>query len=138
MKSYNHLFEKLIAYENLDKAIERSSKEKKDRRKVKQVLKNKDKVIKRLQYLLLNQKLKFRKHKVIQINDGSISKKQRLIVKPDYIYEQILHHAIVQVLMPCFLKGCMDIPAVLFLGVAESMVKDILKIYKRKSIKIKI
>ena len=97
MKSYNHLFEKLISYENLSEAIEKSSLGKRERREVKKVLEHKDEYIKRLQYLLINKKLKIRKHEAVKINDGIISK-IRLIIKPDYVYEQILHHAIVQVL----------------------------------------
>lgn len=104
MKSYNHLFEKLISYENLSEAIEKSSLGKRERREVKKVLEHKDEYIKRLQYLLINKKLKIRKHEAVKINDGIISK-IRLIIKPDYVYEQILHHAIVQVLTPIFMRS---------------------------------
>ncbi len=104
MKSYNHLFEKLISYENLSEAIEKSSLGKRERREVKKVLEHKDEYIKRLQYLLINKKLKIRKHEAVKINDG-ITAKIRLIIKPDYVYEQILHHAIVQVLTPIFMRS---------------------------------
>ena len=80
MKSYNHLFEKLISYENLSEAIEKSSLGKRERREVKKVLEHKDEYIKRLQYLLINKKLKIRKHEAVKINDGIISK-IRLIIK---------------------------------------------------------
>ena len=104
MKSYKYLFEKLISYENLSAAIEKSSLGKKERREVKRVLDHKDEHIKRLQDLLINQKLRIRKHEAIKINDG-ITAKVRLIIKPDYVYEQILHHAIVQVLTPIFMRS---------------------------------
>lgn len=104
MKSYNHLFEQLISYENLSKAINRSSLGKRDRREVQKILQNQDEYIKRIQYLLINKKLKIRKHEAVLINDG-ISLKKRLIIKPDYVYEQILHHAIVQVLTPIFMRS---------------------------------
>lgn len=104
MKSYNHLFEKLISYENLSLAIDRSSLGKRDRYDVKKIIANKDKYIKRLQELLINKKLRIRKHEAVLINDG-IRLKPRLIIKPDYIYEQILHHALVQVLTPIFMHG---------------------------------
>ncbi len=104
MKSYNHLFEKLISYENLSEAIEKSSLGKRERHEVKKVLEHKDEYIKRLQYLLINKKLKIRKHEAVKINDG-ITAKIRLIIKPDYVYEQILHHAIVQVLTPIFMRS---------------------------------
>ena len=104
MKSYKYLFEKLISYENLSDAIEKSSLGKRERREVKRVLDHKDEHIKRLQDLLINQKLRIRKHEAIKINDG-ITAKVRLIIKPDYVYEQILHHAIVQVLTPIFIRS---------------------------------
>ena len=104
MKSYKYLFEKLISYENLSAAIEKSSLGKKERREVKRVIDHKDEHIKRLQDLLINQKLRIRKHEAIKINDG-ITAKVRLIIKPDYVYEQILHHAIVQVLTPIFMRS---------------------------------
>lgn len=104
MKSYKYLFEKLISYENLSEAIEKSSLGKKERREVKKVLDHKDEYIKRLQNLLINKKFKIRKHEAIKINDG-ITAKVRLIIKPDYVYEQILHHAIVKVLTPIFMRS---------------------------------
>ena len=104
MKSFKHLFEKLISYENLSEAIEKSSLGKRERREVKRVITHKDEHIKRLQDLLINKKLRIRKHEAIKINDG-ITAKIRLIIKPDYVYEQILHHAIVQVLTPIFMRS---------------------------------
>lgn len=104
MKSYNHLFEQLISYENLYEAIEKSSLGKRDRYEVKRVLDNKDRYIKRLQELLINRTLKFRTHEAVLINDG-MKVKKRLIIKPDYLYEQIIHHAIVQVLTPIFMRS---------------------------------
>lgn len=104
MKSYNHLFEKLISYDNLSKAIDKSSLGKRDRQEVNLVFNNKDKYIKKLQSLLLSRQLKIRRHEAVKINDG-IRLKPRLIIKPDYIWEQILHHAIVQVLTPIFMRS---------------------------------
>ena len=57
MKSYNHLFEKLISYENLSEAIEKSSLGKRDRHDVKKVIQHKDEYIKRIQELLINKNL---------------------------------------------------------------------------------
>jgi len=44
------------------------------------------------------------RHKAIKIYDGS-SKKERLIIQPRYKYEQIIQHAIIQVLEPIFMRG---------------------------------
>ena len=104
MKSYNHLFEKLIDYDNLYKAILNAARNKKDRPDVKKVLNKINRYIYRLQDILSEGKLKIRKHKAVKINDG-INAKKRLIIKPDFIFEQIIHHALVQVLSPIFLKS---------------------------------
>ena len=104
MKSYNHLFEKLIDFDNIYNAIMRASKGKKKRYDVKKVLLHINRYVYRLQDLLTEKRLKIRKHKAVSINDG-IYLKKRLIVKPDFIWEQILHHAIVQVLAPIFMKS---------------------------------
>lgn len=104
MKSYNHLFEKLIDFDNIYKAIIRASKGKRKRHDVQKVLEHINKYVYRLQDLLTDRKLKIRKHEAKLINDG-VHLKKRLIVKPDFVWEQILHHAIVQVLAPIFLKS---------------------------------
>lgn len=104
MKSYNHLFEKLIDFDNIYKAIMRAAKGKKDRPDVKKVIRHINKYIYRLQDILTGRKLQIRKHNAVLINDG-IHAKKRLIIKPDFVWEQILHHAIVQVLAPIFMKS---------------------------------
>lgn len=104
MKSYNHLFEKLIDYDNIYEAILNAAKNKKDRPEVKKVLLKINRYIYRLQDILSEGKLKIRKHPAILINDG-IKAKPRLIVKPDFIFEQILHHALVQVLKPILMRS---------------------------------
>lgn len=104
MKSYNHLFEQLITPENIKKAIWNSSVRKRDRADVKRVIENIDKYVAKIQDILINKTYTIQKHKAVQIYDGS-SKKSRLIIQPKYIYEQIIHHAVVQVLQPIFMKG---------------------------------
>jgi hypothetical protein len=104
MKSYNHLFEKLVDFDNIYSAILSASKGKKKRKDVAKVLKHAVRYVYRLQEILNGKKLKIRKHKAVLINDG-IHLKKRLIIKPDFVWEQILHHAIVQVLAPIFIKS---------------------------------
>lgn len=104
MKTYKNLFDKLIDHENIYNAIINASRSKRDRPDVKKVLKKINFYIYRLQDLITQKRLKFRKHTAVLINDG-IKLKPRVIVKPDFIYEQILHHALVQVLKPIFMKS---------------------------------
>ena len=101
MKSYNHLFEKLVSDENLEKAIDRSARGKTKRTAVKDVLNNKAKFIAKIRTALTNKTYKIKQHEVHLIMDG----KPRLIIKPDYQTEQILHHAIVQIMSPIVLKS---------------------------------
>ena len=102
MKSYNHLFEKLIDYDNIYKAIRCASRGKKDRYEVKRVLAKINRYIYRLQDILTENKMHIRKHEAVLIKDSG---KERLIVKPDFIFEQILHHALVQVLIPIIMPS---------------------------------
>lgn len=107
-KSFNHLFEKLIAEANIEKAVEIPAKQKlnkKARKTAKQVLENSKKFQNQLKEKLLNREvLAKRKHRATLIQDGS-SKKVRLILKPDLLFEQMLHHAVVQVMQPIFMRG---------------------------------
>lgn len=104
MKSYNHLFEKLISHENLYSAIIRSAKRKRKRVDVQKVLSNPDKYIKKVQDLLINKEFCPKIHEAKVIQDG-FARKKRIIIQPDYIYEQIVHHAVVQIIQPIFMKG---------------------------------
>lgn len=103
MKTYKNLFDKLIDYDNIYKAIINASRRKKNRTDVKKVLNKINFYIYRLQDLINQDRLKIRKHNANLINDG-MKAKPRLIVKPDFVWEQILHHAFVQVLKPIFMK----------------------------------
>lgn len=104
MKTYNNLFDQLISRANISKAIDRASQRKKYRKDVRTVLDNKDKYILKIQSILRTRQYKIPQHKAELIYDGS-SKKSRLIIKPRFLYEQIIQHALVQVLKPIFMKG---------------------------------
>lgn len=104
MKTYKHLFEQLVTTENIQRAIVRASKGKQQRRDVQHVLQNQIYYVQAIQYMLRNRFWHPRQHKAIEINDG-ICLKKRVIVKPDFVYEQIIHHALVQVLQPLFMRS---------------------------------
>lgn len=99
MKSYNHIIDKIVSYDNLEKALNRSSKGKKNRKDVRWCLAHKETVIKEIQKMILNETFVPPKHTPKEINDGIVRKK-RTIIQPHYKYEQIIHHAIVQVISP--------------------------------------
>ena len=104
MKSYNHLFEKIIDEDNIKLAIHEAAKKKKKRKDVQNVLNNIEYHIKKIKYILENNLFKPRKH-IPKIIDDGFAHKKREIVQPDFIYEQIIHHCVMQVLIPIFSKS---------------------------------
>lgn len=106
-KSVNHVFEKLIEDSNLTKAVETPTKKKirgKARKTARYVLEHFEEEKANLKDIIENQKFRAKKHRATLIQDGS-SKKVRLILKPELRYEQMIHHAVVQVMQPIFMRG---------------------------------
>lgn len=101
MKSYNHLWERFISEDNIRLAIKNSSKGKRDRKLAKNIYNNPDKWIKPIRDYAEN--FKNYSHKPIEIYDGIVRKK-RIIIVPKY-KEQIIHHMVVNVMLPIFSRG---------------------------------
>lgn len=99
MRSYSHIIEMIVSDDNLSKAIDRSALGKKNRSDVRWCLAHKQSVIEKVRELIENELFVPPKHKPKEINDGIVRKK-RTIIQPNYKYEQIIHHAIVQVIAP--------------------------------------
>lgn len=104
MKRIGNLFEKLINDDNLDLAITNSSKSKRKRKDVQRVLNNRTEYINIIREAICNGSFTKPIHKGTKIYDGS-SRKERIIVVPQYICEQIVHHAVVQVLKSVLMRG---------------------------------
>lgn len=132
LKTYKNLFEKVIAYDNISKAIDRSSLRKRGRKDVIDILEHKDKHIKKIQKILSEKTWQPRKHTAEVINDGIIQKK-RLIIRPDYAYEQIIHHCIVQVLMPIISKGMYEYSCGSIPGRGATLGKNYIEKFIRKN-----
>lgn len=101
MKSYNHLYEELLKDENIKVAILKASKGKRSRKKVQKILSDIDSWIPYYRNFITNYKTRHKKPKIIF---EGITKKRREIIVPSYD-EQVLHHALVNVLEPIILKG---------------------------------
>lgn len=99
MKTYKNLYEKIISEENLKKAFYAAAKGKEKQTDVRQILNNIDEHV--LHIAGNTEKREFRPahHIPQEINDGFKQKKRR-IIKPYYKYEQVVHHAIIQILAP--------------------------------------
>ena len=99
MKTYKNLYEKIISEENLKKAFFKAAKGKRKRKDIQRILDNVDEHVAILRGILEREDFRPAHHKPIQINDG-FKMKKRHIIKPYYKYEQVVHHAIIQVLAP--------------------------------------
>lgn len=95
MHSIDHLFDRLIEPDIIEQAIRKSSLGKRNRPDVKYCLQNTSKAVRKIRNMLIAETYIPPHHTEKEINDG-ITRKKRLIVEPQYMYEQIIHHAIVQ------------------------------------------
>ena len=110
--SYSNLFEQLISYSNIKEAIRNAAKRKRRRNDVQYILEHEEEHICNIIYMLESGSYKPQSHKLIRINDGT-SKKERFITQPYFfrnqygeaVYEQIVHHAVIQILKPIFMKS---------------------------------
>jgi hypothetical protein len=106
--------ERIASKENIRLAIMNASKRKRHRRDVQEVLNNIDYHIELVQKLLLNGMFKAHIDAACIVNEGTHNKVRR-IRKPHFKYDQIIHHCIIQVLQPIFIKpmyeySCGSIP----------------------------
>lgn len=103
MKRYGFLFEKIVDIDNIKKAIKKASRGKKHKRSVQIALKDIDKTALKIQSRLVRGEWRPPKiHKAKIINDG-IQLKKRIIVCPEFVREQCVHHAIMNVVYPLFI-----------------------------------
>ena len=106
MKSYNHLYEQYISDPNIEVSTINSSKGKRKRNAVEFYYKDgavTDKGKKKTKKYASYGNFKNFKHVPIEIYDG-ITRKKRVIIVPRY-QEQIVHHMVVNTLIPIFSKG---------------------------------
>lgn len=104
MKRHGFLYQQIYDIENIKLAIKNASKGKRNRRRVKHILDNSDEYAERIHLML--------KHKVYSpsayveqtIFDGS-NKKERVIHKPKFYPDQIIHWALMQVIQPYIQQG---------------------------------
>lgn len=105
MKSYKNLYEKILEKENYDIAIRNVVKGKcgksKKKRIKKFILENSENLYPEIVQYIRN--YRHFKHRETPIYDG-IRRKQRTIIVPS-VKEQIMHHMIINVLKPAFMKS---------------------------------
>lgn len=101
MHSYNDLFEHLVSNNNIKKGIVNASKRKRDRKSFSDAYHHQSDYVPIVKEWLLDYHND--KHKPVQIYDG-IKRKKRTIVVPTF-KEQIVHHCVVNILKPIFMRG---------------------------------
>lgn len=117
MKTYKHIFEELLKEENITQCFRDAAKRKTTRPEVARVLKEEREVgndrpepqclqehVKALQKILEEETYQPPEHKKMLINEYSCGK-VREIIKPEFQYEQVVHHCIIKQLQPIVLHG---------------------------------
>ena len=89
----------MLSHDSVEKAFLRPSLGKRNRPDVKAVLDNLEEEIAKLQLIIENGEYKPDKHNPVKINETNYQK-ERTIIKPNYKYEQVVHHIVVQALRP--------------------------------------
>ena len=95
MKSYNNLYEKILDRETLEKCFRDAARKKTRRRDVRRILENLDEHIDILYGILEREEFIPSYHEANIIQETSCRKARR-IVKPNYQYEQVVHHAAIK------------------------------------------
>lgn len=104
VKTYNNLFDKIVDPENVRKAILKAAKGKRKKASVKRALANLDQTTAYLVNDLTSGHWRpLEVHQTKEINDG-VELKKRFIVCPNFVREQCVHHAIMNICEPLFSK----------------------------------
>ena len=104
MNTESNLFTKVITHENFELAIKKAAVGKRKKTIVIKTLKNSEYIASQKLNEVQNGIWRPQKiHAVKVINDG-IQLKKREIVCPDFVNEQVVHHAIMNVVAPVLMK----------------------------------
>lgn len=104
MKSYNNLYDKMLDPDYIETCFFKASKGKRSRDDVREVLENIQPHVEKVRAMMESESFRPTSHNVTIINESS-SRKTRKIVKPNYCYEQIVHHMFVGEFSPIVLAG---------------------------------
>lgn len=104
MKRYGFLYEKVYDIDNIKQAIYNASKGKRNRRRVSYILENSDEYAERI-HLMLKHKIYSPSQYIEQTIYDGCNKKERIIHKPKFYPDQIIHWALMQVIQPYLQRG---------------------------------
>jgi hypothetical protein len=106
MKREGYIFARIVCPLNIRRAIRLSSKNKRGKRIIRRVLNNQTAAIKRISKLLMNG-FKPSPYQTATVFDGA-SKKERVIKKPKYFPDQIVHWALIMQIEHLMMRGMYD------------------------------
>ena len=114
MKRVGNIYEKITKKENIRQAIINASKGKKDRNGVIKILDNVNFYVDEIYNMLINKTYTPSPYIKMLIHDGA-RKKERIIYKPKFYPDQIIHWALMQQIQPIIQKGmyeycCASVP----------------------------
>ena len=104
MKRIGFIYEKIIDKNNIKRAILNASRGKKKRRNVRNIINNINFYVNDIYIILKEEKFIPNEYKKIKIMDG-VRKKERIIFKPKFYPDQIIHWCLIQQIEPIIMKG---------------------------------
>jgi len=104
LKRVGYIYPKIYDLENIKTAIYKSSLGKRNQKHVSKILNNIDYYSLKIQEMLVNKTYIPAPYKTKKIYDGA-NKKERIICKPNYYPDQIIHWALILQIQPIFMKG---------------------------------
>lgn len=104
MKRVGYLYDRICDIENIKTAILKASLGKRNRKHVKIVITNLNYYAKKIQDMLINQEYNPSPYTVKKIYDGT-SRKERVIYKPRFYPDQIIHWSLILVIEPILMRG---------------------------------
>lgn len=108
MKRIGNIYSKITSKENIAKAFTNAAKGKHARRVVKDIMNNLNYYIDEVQRMLVNKIYTPNPYIILKIHDGT-RKKERIIFKPKFYPDQIIHWALMQQIEPIIMKGMYDL-----------------------------
>lgn len=106
MKTYKHIFDEMVKEENIRQCFYEAAKHKTGRPDVAKIIREDciDEHVKILKEILEKEEYVPPEHQKMRINEYSCGK-VREIIKPEFQYEQVVHHCIVKQLQPIVMHG---------------------------------
>ena len=114
MKRKGNIYKDIVNKDNIKTAIFNASKGKKQRKSVSKIINDIDTFIEKIYDILINKSYKPSKYIKMIIHDGA-RKKERIIFKPMFYPDQIVHWCLMQQIQPLLKKGmyefcCASVP----------------------------